>query len=145
MSFGAEKKPYVFASAKRKTARAAVVIKPGRGELRINGFLVNVYAPNEFVRAKILEPLKIAELILGEDSLRNLDIHVTVKGGGFMAQADAARMAIGRALVEWTGSEELKEAYVEYDRTIIAGDPRQTEPKKFGGRSARARVQKSYR
>ena len=129
------------ASAARKTARAFAVIRRGTGRLYINGFPVEVYAPNEFVRMKILEPLWLA----GEDVYGDLDIFVRVRGGGFMAQADAIRMAIGRALVRYTGSKELEELYKEYDRTILAGDPRQREPKKFGGRRARARFQKSYR
>lgn len=128
------------ASAKRKEARAFAVIRPGRGRLYINGFPIEVYAPNEFVRMKILEPLWLAR-----DYAKTIDIKVRVKGGGFMGQADAIRMAIGRALVKWTGSEELMRKYKEYDRTILVGDPRRTEPKKFGGRSARARFQKSYR
>ena len=89
---------------------------------------------------KILEPLWLAK-----DYAKTVDIRVRVKGGGFMGQADAIRMTIGRALVKWTGSEELERIYKEYDRTILVGDPRRTEPKKFGGRSARARFQKSYR
>ncbi|RLG53065.1 MAG: 30S ribosomal protein S9 [Thermoproteota archaeon] len=128
------------ASAKRKEARAFAVLRSGRGRLYINGFPVEVYAPNEFVRMKILEPLWLAR-----DYARSVDIKVRVKGGGFMGQADAIRMAIGRALVKWTGSEELERTLREYDRTILVGDPRRTEPKKFGGRSARARFQKSYR
>ena len=62
-----------------------------------------------------------------------------------MAQADAVRMAIARGLIEWTGSEELKKLFLEYDKTMLSGDPRQTEPKKFARYSARRRWQKSYR
>ncbi len=128
------------ASARRKTARAFAVVKEGAGRLFINGVPVEVFAPNEFVRMKILEPLWLAS-----DYIEKYDLYVTVKGGGFMSQADAIRMAVGRALVEVTGSEHLKELYKEYDRTILKGDPRQKEPKKYGGRGARARFQKSYR
>ncbi len=131
----------VYASARRKTARAFARLTPGSGRLFINGRPVEVYAPNEFVRMKILEPLWLA----GEDVIGGVDIWVRVKGGGFMGQADAVRMAIGRALVAYTGSKELENLYKEYDRTILAGDPRQREPKKYGGRRARARFQKSYR
>ena len=41
--------------------------------------------------------------------------------------------------------KELKDAFVSYDRSLLVADPRRTEPKKFGGPSARARYQKSYR
>jgi small subunit ribosomal protein S9 len=54
-------------------------------------------------------------------------------------------MAIARAIVEWTKSHEIKRIFTDYDRTMLAGDPRRTEPKKFGGPSARTRRQKSYR
>ena len=131
----------VTASASRKTSRAFVLIRPGSGRLFINGMPVEVYAPNEFVRMKILEPLWLA----GQGVIDKIDVYARVRGGGFMSQADAVRMAIGRALVKWTGSSELEEIYREYDRTILAGDPRQREPKKYGGRRARARFQKSYR
>ena len=39
----------------------------------------------------------------------------------------------------------IKEKLMSYDRTLLVADPRRCEPKKFGGRSARARFQKSYR
>ena len=92
-------------------------------------------------RIKMMEPL----LLAGEKIRNSVDIIVNVKGGGVMGQADAVRMAIARGLVEWTGSEELKKLYIEYDRTMIAGDPRQTEPEKFARYSARRRRQTSYR
>jgi len=130
-----------LASASRKTSRATAVIREGSGRLYINGLPYNVYFPNEFVQMKVLEPLWLA----GEDTISNIDINVRVRGGGFMSQADAVRMAIGRALVEYTRSEKLKKLFKEYDRTILKGDPRTKEPKKFGGRGARARFQKSYR
>lgn len=129
-----------LASARRKTARAVATVRKGSGRLYINGLPVEVFAPNEFVRMKILEPLWLAT-----DYVKDLDIYAEVEGGGFMAQADALRMAIGRALVGHTKSDHLRELFKGYDRTILKGDPRQAEPKKYGGRSARARFQKSYR
>jgi len=68
-----------------------------------------------------------------------------VSGGGVVSQSEAARMALARALVSWTKSKSLKDAYINYDRSLLAGDPRQKEPKKFGGPGARRRRQKSYR
>ncbi|MGY0288520.1 MAG: 30S ribosomal protein S9 [Thermoproteota archaeon] len=128
------------ASASRKTSRAFAVVKKGSGRLFINGMPYDVYFPNELVQMKVLEPIWLAS-----DYISDVDIEVRVSGGGFMSQADAVRMAIGRALVEYTGSEKLERIYREYDRTILKGDPRQREPKKYGGRRPRARVQKSYR
>ena len=62
-----------------------------------------------------------------------------------MGQAEATRTAIARALLKWTKSAHLRRVFSVYDRTLIAGDPRRRESKKFGGPGARARDQQSYR
>ncbi len=130
----------VISSGRRKTARARALIKPGKGRVWINGVPLEAY-PIELARMKIMEPL----LLAGE--LRNkVDIKINVRGGGYMGQAEAAAMAIARGLLEYTGgSELLKTIYVDYNRVLLAGDPRQTEPKKWMRYSARRRKQKSYR
>jgi len=130
----------LLTSGKRKTAIARAVVRPGKGRIRINGIPLEIWEP-EIAREKIMEPL----LIAGKEVWEDLDIYVNVSGGGFMGQAEAIRMAIARALVNWTKSAKLRKAFLEYDRTMLAGDPRRKEPKKFGGRGARARFQKSYR
>ncbi len=135
-----ERGKVVLSSAKRKTAIARAVIKPGKGRIRINRVPLEIYQP-EVARWKIMEPI----LLTDPEVVKSVDIYVNVRGGGFMAQADATRMAIARGLVEWTGSEELKRKFLEYDRTMLKGDPRETEPEKYGGHSARARFQKSKR
>jgi len=127
-------------SGKRKTAIARAVIREGKGRIRINKIPLEIYQP-ELARWKIMEPI----LLAGDATISKIDIDVKVEGGGIMGQAEAARMAIARALLEWTGDSALRKKFIEYDRTMIVGDPRRTEPKKFGGRSARARRQKSYR
>jgi small subunit ribosomal protein S9 len=129
----------ILTTGKRKTAIARAVIKLGRGTIRVNHIPIEIWQP-EVARLKMMEPLLIAG-----DIWKNLDIEIDVKGGGFMSQAEAVRMAIARALYKWTGSEKLKKEFVKYDRTMLVGDPRRTEPKKFGGPSARTRRQKSYR
>lgn len=126
-------------SGKRKTAIARAVTRPGKGRVRINGFPLEIL-PIEAARMKIMEPL-----LLAGDVANEVDIDVNVRGGGFMGQAEACRMAIARALVSWTKSAELRKRFLAYDRTMLAGDPRQVEPKKFGGPGARRRRQKSYR
>ena len=131
---------YVLASARRKTARAKALIKEGRGRIFINGTPLEILEP-EPVRLKIMEPIMLA----GEEIISKVDIYSEAHGGGIMGQASAIRTAIARALIEWTGSEELKNLFEEYDRYLIIEDPRQTEPKKPRGRSARAKRQKSYR
>lgn len=47
--------------------------------------------------------------------------------------------------VDEASKKELKDILIQYDRTLLVGDPRRCEPKKFGGPGARARYQKSYR
>jgi small subunit ribosomal protein S9 len=132
-------KKVIHTSGKRKTAIARGKFKKGKGRIRINKQPVELYQP-ELARLKIYEPLTIAE-----DILKQLDIDVKVNGGGVMGQAEAARMVIAKGLVQWTGDMELKEKFNQYDRTMLVGDPRRSEPKKYGGKGARARKQKSYR
>jgi small subunit ribosomal protein S9 len=62
-----------------------------------------------------------------------------------MGQAEASRMTLANALLKWTKSSHLRSVFLKYDRTMVAGDPRRKEPKKFGGPGARAKDQKSYR
>ncbi len=130
----------VLTSARRKTARARVLVKNGRGRILINGVPLEILQP-ELIRLKIYEPIYLA----GEDIIKSVDIIAESHGGGIMGQASAIRTAIARALVKWTESEELRRLYLEYDRHLLVEDPRQTEPKKPRGRSARAKRQKSYR
>jgi len=130
----------VLTSTRRKTARARVIVKPGKGRVFINGVPLEIYEP-EIARMKIYEPI----LLAGEHIINKVDIIAMARGGGVMGQASAIRTAIARALVKWTGSEELKQLYLKYDRHLLVEDPRQAEPKKPRGRSARAKRQKSYR
>ena len=133
------KRGVIVASGKRKTAIARAVLKPGKGRIRINKIPLEIHTP-EVAKYKIMEPL-----LLADDSWKKVDINVNVGGGGFMGQAGAARMAIARGLVEWTRSSTLKKRYLNYDRSMLVGDPRRKEVKKFGGPGARRKKQKSYR
>ena len=133
-------KKVLVVSGKRKTATARAVVKPGVGRVRINMVPVEIYEP-EIAREKIMEPLMQA----GEDVWKQMDMDVKTSGGGYMGQAEAARMAVANALLKWTKSSHLRTVFTEYDRTMIAGDSRRKEPKKFGGPGARAKEQKSYR
>ncbi|MDH5461040.1 MAG: 30S ribosomal protein S9 [Candidatus Bathyarchaeota archaeon] len=130
----------LLTSGKRKTAIARATVRDGKGRIRINKIPLEIYRPR-IARDNIMEPL----LLTDEETLKQIDIDVNVSGGGFMGQAEASRMAIARALLRWTKSARLKIVFTAYDRSMIAGDPRRKEPKKFGGPSARARDQKSYR
>jgi len=130
----------LLTSGKRKTATARATIRSGKGRVRVNNVPVEILEP-KIARDKILEPL----LQAGDAVWKQLDIDIKISGGGFMGQAEAARTALARALLRWTKSAHLQTLFTEYDRTLVAGDPRRREPKKFGGPGARARDQKSYR
>jgi len=127
-------------SGKKKTAVARATIRDGDGRVRINAQPVELAEP-ELARLKMLEPFRLAD----DDLRENVDVDVDVEGGGVMGQADAARTAIARALVQHTSDAELRDAYMEFDRSLLVNDVRQSEPKKWGGPGARARYQKSYR
>ncbi|MEM2920793.1 MAG: 30S ribosomal protein S9 [Candidatus Bathyarchaeia archaeon] len=129
----------VQASGKRKTAIARVTVKPGKGRIRINSCPLEIYVP-DIAREKLMEPI-----VLSKDMTKEMDIDVRIHGGGFMGQAEAARMAIARALVKISRGTALRRVFNEYDRAMLSGDPRRKEPKKFGGPGARRRKQKSYR
>lgn len=133
-------KKALVVSGKRKTAIARATVRQGMGRIRINNVPLEIYEP-EIARKKMREPLTEA----GEDIWKKVDINVKVRGGGFMGQAEATRMALAKALAKWTKSSRLRTTFMKYDRTMIAGDPRRKEPKKVGGPGARAKDQKSYR
>ena len=127
-------------SGKKKTAVARATISEGEGRVRINAQPVELVEP-ELAQLKMLEPFRLAD-----DELREgVDVDIDVEGGGVMGQADAARTAIARGLVQHTNDAELRDAYMEFDRSLLVNDVRQSESKKWGGPGARARYQKSYR
>jgi len=131
----------VIATGKRKTSIARAVIKPGEGRVWINNIPLEVY-PIELAREKIAEPLRLVGNLASK-----IDIKINVKGGGVMSQAEACRVAIARGLVEYFSEigPELRKLFKEYDKYALSGDPRRTEPEKWGRYSARRRWQKSYR
>jgi small subunit ribosomal protein S9 len=129
----------VVSTGKRKTSLAKATIKNGIGRIRINGRPLEIHQP-EVAKMRIMEPL-----ILFGDGWTKYDIRVRVRGGGVMSQADAVRMSIATGLFRMSQDYEARSRMLEHDRTMLVGDPRRTEPKKFGGPSARSRYQKSYR
>jgi small subunit ribosomal protein S9 len=127
-------------SGKKKTAIARATVREGTGKVRINSQPVELMDP-EMARLKVLEPFRVVDENLRDD----VDIDVTIEGGGVMGQADAARTAVARGLVQHTNDAQLRDAYMDFDRSLLVNDVRQSEPKKWGGPGARARYQKSYR
>ncbi len=132
-------KKIVNSSGKRKTAIARATVKKGKGIVRVNNKPVDLYEP-EIARWKILEAIDIAR-----DHLDKLNVDVIVKGGGFMSQANAARTAIAKGILDYTGDPSLKIAFLDHDRSLLVSDSRRKESKKPLGRGARKRRQKSYR
>ena len=122
----------IHTSGKRKTAIARGTVQEGTGKVRINRIPLELYSP-ELANLKLQEPLTLAG-----DLANEVDINIRVFGG-------AARMVIAKGLVQWSQDMDLKEKFIQYDRTMLVGDPRRSEPKKYGGPGARARKQKSYR
>jgi small subunit ribosomal protein S9 len=126
------------ARGKRKTSIARASVKEGSGRIRVNSLLSSAIH-NRYIRDLIEEPLRAA----GPDG-NKVDVNVSMHGGGEMGQAQAARTAIARALAQYFG-EGLKTTYEGMDKYFLCEDPRRVEPKKYKGRKARARFQKSYR
>ena len=130
----------INASGKRKMAIARATLKQGNGLVRINRVPIDFIEP-KMSRLKLREPL-----ILAGDVANKVDIDVNVEGGGTTSQAEASRLAIAKALVDFTKSDKLKEVFLNYDRNLIVADVRRKEaakPNRHG--QARSKVQKSYR
>ncbi|HEX6903588.1 MAG TPA: 30S ribosomal protein S9 [Thermoanaerobaculia bacterium] len=124
-----------YGTGRRKTAAARVYLRPGAGDMKINGRTLDNYFPNEVLKMIIKQPLLLTE------TAERFDIHVTVAGGGSAGQAGAIRHGISRALLEYNGElrDRLKSA------GFLTRDPRKKERKKYGQRGARARFQFSKR
>lgn len=133
---------------RKKTAVAVAMVRSGKGNVRVNGCPIHTVKP-DVLRIKVYEPL----LLIGKDRwMDKIDIRIRVKGGGYTAQIYAMRQAIAKGIVAYyqkyideATKKEVKDILMAYDRSLIVADPRRCEPKKFGGRSARSRFQKSYR
>jgi small subunit ribosomal protein S9 len=128
----------IITSGRRKKSIARAVLSDGNGKMTVNHVNLNNYSP-ELSRLKIMEPLMLAG-----DVVSKVNIDITVSGGGFINQADAARLAVARALVAYSG--KLKETFLDYDRQLLVADIRVKEvgkPNHHG--QARAKTQTSYR
>lgn len=155
MSDGAVKQVRTFGKKKNATAVALVQgtdqrpngKKKGEGVIRVNGKPIQLIEP-ESMRMKVFEPI----FILGGNRFKDLSIRVRVSGSGSMAQVMAVRQAIARGVIAYyqkyqdeATKREIKDLLVQYDKGLLVSDDRRCEPKKFGGKGARARYQKSYR
>ncbi|MCK5499417.1 MAG: 30S ribosomal protein S9 [Gammaproteobacteria bacterium] len=124
-----------YSTGRRKSSAARVFIKRGDGNITINNRTLEQYFGRETGRMVVRQPLETVEL------LGQMDINVTVKGGGITGQAGAIRHGITRALIKYDESlrKPLRQA------GFVTRDSREVERKKVGLHKARKRPQFSKR
>ena len=127
--------PNIQTVGRRKTAVARVLLRPGKGEWKINGRPLAEYFPRSTHQIRVEEPMKAA----GVEGL--FDITVRVNGGGLTGQADAVRMGLARAIV--AHDEEQRPTMGQGG--FLTRDSRKVERKKPGRPKARKRFQFSKR
>lgn len=120
---------------RRKTSVARVILRPGGGEWSVNGRALADYFPRLYHQARVEEPLEVA------DAEGQFDVQVRANGGGLTGQADAARLALARALVQY--DEELRG--ILRSEGLLTRDDRSVERKKPGQPKARKKSQFSKR
>ena len=104
----------ITTSGRRKQSLARAILSDGKGRVTVNHIELKAMSP-ELARLKIMEPLMLAG-----DSASKVNLDITVTGGGVITQADAARLAIARALVAYNA--KLKEVFLDYDRHLLVAD-----------------------
>ena len=124
-----------YGTGRRKTAAARVFIRPGKGEISINGKTVEAYFGRETSRMLVRQPLEVS------DCVGRFDIKVTVAGGGPNGQAGAIRHGLTRALIKY--DEALRPGLRAAG--LVTRDAREVERKKVGLHGARRRKQFSKR
>ena len=125
----------ISATGKRKTAVARVRLKPGTGQILVNGRPMVEYFPREVLHMRIQSPFEVSNA----EGL--WDVSARVTGGGIAGQADALRHGISRALLAVDG--QLRPSLKR--QGFLTRDARKKERKKYGQRGARARFQFSKR
>jgi small subunit ribosomal protein S9 len=124
-----------YGTGRRKSAIARVFLRPGSGKFTVNGKEFEEYFVTPAQRIAAKRPLGIADIN------ETFDILTTVKGGGVNGQADAVKLGITRALMEF--NVELRKALKA--EGFVTRDPRGKERKQYGQKGARARFQFSKR
>jgi small subunit ribosomal protein S9 len=124
-----------YGTGRRKTASARVFIRPGKGDISVNGKTVEDYFGRETSRMLVRQPLEIS------DALTRFDIKITVSGDGPSGQAGAIRHGITRALIQY--DEALRPPLRAAG--LVTRDAREVERKKVGLHKARRAPQFSKR
>ena len=135
-----KEKRKLVVSGKRKTAVAKATIEDGSGVVTFNKRPLSFLS--DLQKLEISEPLVIAKDVLGE---LNFDIALNVTGGGIACQVEAGRLAIAKAIVRFVKNDDLKNAFLAYDRNMLIADTRRKEACKPGDSKARAMRQTSFR
>ncbi|GAB6036833.1 30S ribosomal protein S9 [Fundidesulfovibrio butyratiphilus] len=126
---------FFYGTGRRKTAVARTRIKPGSGQILVNGRPVDEYFPRSALQGIVKQPFALTR------TLGKFDVSATLDGGGVSGQAEALRHGISRALLK--ADPELRAALKKAG--LLTRDARAKERKKYGQRSARARFQYSKR
>lgn len=126
---------YNYGTGRRKTAVARVFLKPGKGEVSVNGKTLEEYFERSTARQIVMQPL----VLLQQEN--KFDLYITVSGGGKSGQAGAVRHGLARALEEYNPDfrPEMKKA------GYMTRDSRMVERKKYGKPKARKSDQYSKR
>ncbi len=124
-----------YGTGRRKSSIARVFLRPGSGKFVVNRKPFETYFVTEQQRVSAKRPLLLAEVA------ESFDVLTSVSGGGVSAQADAVKMGIARALLEFNG--ELRKS-LKADG-LLSRDARIKERKKYGQKGARKRFQFSKR
>ena len=124
-----------YGTGRRKSSAARVFLRPGKGDINVNGKPLDTFFGRETARMIVRQPL---ELIKMTDKF---DVLVTVEGGGISGQAGAIRLGLARALVEY--DEALKSSLRKAG--FMTRDAREVERKKVGLHKARRATQFSKR
>ena len=124
-----------YGTGRRKTSSARVFMRPGSGNILVNGRPVDEFFGRETARMILRQPLEKVEMA------DRFDFHVTVQGGGGSGQAGAIQLGVARALVAY--DETLRG--VLRKGGFLTRDDREVERKKVGLRKARRATQYSKR
>ncbi len=122
-------------TGRRKRSVARIFLRPGKGDITVNGRTFESYFPTEAVRNTVRQPL------LATETADKFDVLILADGGGVSGQAGAAKLGVARALVEFNAELRGKLKKLGY----LTRDPRKHERKKYGQKGARKRFQFSKR